>query len=244
MRGSITPERAWWDLTFYKLQVRAFPESQSLQGHVTIRYKVLQPAQVMQIDLQPPLAVDSVIQDRQRLAYRKDGNNAYLITLQKPQSKDKQESVIVYYSGKPVVATNPPWVGGVQWVKDDAGNDFIATSCQGLGSSVWWPCKDHMYDEVDSMSISITVPEKLMDVSNGRLKRTVNNGDGTRTFEWYVKNPINNYGVNMNIADYVHFSDTLHGEKGVLDLNYYVLQLESGESEETLSTGEAHVESL
>lgn len=224
LRGSITPERAWWDLTFYNLHVRAFPESQSLQGNVAIRYKVLQPAQVMQIDLQPPLTVDSVVQDHQRLAYWKDGNNAYLITLQKSQVKDRQETVIVYYSGKPVVATNPPWVGGVQWAKDDAGNDFIATSCQGLGASVWWPCKDHMYDEVDSMSISVTVPEKFIDVSNGRLKRTVNNGDGTRTFEWYVKNPINNYGVNMNIADYVHFSDTLHGEKGVLDLNYYVLR--------------------
>lgn len=223
LRGSITPGRSWWDLTFYDLNVTALPETQSLEGLVVVRYKVLQPAQVMQIDLQPPLTVDSVVQDGRSLQFRKDGRNAYMITLEKPQKKDQTESVIVYYSGKPVVATNPPWVGGVQWVKDKAGNDFIATSCQGLGSSVWWPCKDHMYDEVDSMAIRITVPEKLMDVSNGRLKSSRTNGDGTKTFTWYVKNPINNYGVNMNIANYVHFSDTLHGEKGTLDLNFYVL---------------------
>jgi aminopeptidase N len=223
LRGTITPERAWWDLTFYKLNVRVFPEEQSLSGSVIIRYRVVQSARVMQVDLQPPLTIDKVTQDGVTLTYKKDGSNAYLITLSKPQQKGREESIEVFYSGKPVVATNPPWVGGVQWVKDKEGNHFIATSCQGLGSSVWWPCKDHMYDEVDSMSINITVPGKLMDVSNGQLKKIVDNHDGTKTYEWYVKNPINNYGVNMNIANYTQFSDTLRGEKGVLKLDYFVL---------------------
>jgi aminopeptidase N len=108
-------------------------------------------------------------------------------------------------------------------VKDANGNHFIATSCQGLGASAWWPCKDHMYDEPDSMTIRVTVPSTLMDVSNGRLRKVTDHHDGTKTMEWFVRNPINNYGVNVNIADYVHFSDTLHGEKGILTLDFYVL---------------------
>ncbi len=223
LRGSITPERIWWDLTYYHLNVKISPQSKSLTGNVTINYTVLSPHQIIQVDLQPPLVVNKVIQDGQELTFKKEGSNAYMILLRKDQQVKSKESIVVFYSGQPIVATNPPWQGGVQWEKDMDGNDFIATSCQGLGSSAWWPCKDHMYDEPDSMLISVTVPEKLMDVSNGRLRKVTVNKDSTKTFDWFVGNPINNYGVNMNVANYVHFADTIKGEGGVLDLNYYVL---------------------
>lgn len=223
LRGSITPARAWWDLKHYDLHVTAMPETKSITGQVTIRYSVIAPYQSMQIDLQAPLTIEKVIQDGAELSFKKQGDDAYLIDLKKPQQIKKSESITVYYKGQPKEAKNPPWQGGVQWTMDKDGNPFIATSCQGLGASVWWPCKDHMYDEPDSMSISITVPEKLMDISNGRLRSVVSNKDGTKTFTWAVRNPINNYGVNMNIGNYVHFSDTLHGEEGRLDMDYYVL---------------------
>ncbi|HYG20935.1 MAG TPA: M1 family metallopeptidase [Ohtaekwangia sp.] len=223
LRGSITPERAWWDLLYYHLKVHVRPDAKYIQGSVAVRYKVLKPYQQMQLDLQPPLAIDSVTQDGIRLSFTKDGANAHMITLGKKQVKGETGSVVVYYSGNPVEAKNPPWDGGFQWTKDDNGNDYVATSCQGLGASAWWPCKDHMYDEPDSMLISVTVPEKLMDVSNGRLRKITSNGDGTRTFDWFVSNPINNYGVNVNIADYVHFADTMKGEGGILTLDFYVL---------------------
>jgi len=112
----------------------------------------------------------------------------------------------------------------VTWKKDAKGLPFIATSCQGDGASLWWPCKDHMYDEPDSMQISVTVPQNVMDVSNGRLRRVSQNNDNTKTYHWAVTNPINNYGVNVNIGDYVNFSEKYAGEKGQLDLNYYVLR--------------------
>src|SRR5690606_19879423 len=111
------------------------------------------------------------------------------------------------------------------WKKDASGQHFVATSCQGLGASVWWPNKDHMYDEVDSMKISVTVPEDLMDVSNGQLIGVDHNPEEkTKTYHWSVVNPINNYGVNLNIGDYVHFDDTFNGEKGELKLDFYVLK--------------------
>lgn len=223
LRGSITPERAWWDLTFYDLQVRVNPATKSISGNNLIRYKVLTANNLMQIDLQPPLEIEHVEQDGRKLSFRQIGRNAYLVELRKQQQPGATEAVKIWYAGKPKEAVRAPWDGGFSWSKDGLGRPFIATSCQGLGASVWWPCKDHAYDEPDSQAISITVPEPLMDVSNGRLRRITPNGDGTRTFEWFVKNPLNNYGVNANIGVYAPFSDTLHGEKGVLDLRYYVL---------------------
>ena len=223
LRGSITPERAWWYLTYYHLQIKVDIESKSIKGQNAIHYTVLEQGNRMQIDLQPPLKVTKVMQGKEELLYTQDGN-AYFITFENLQQKGDKRSIEVYYEGQPQISVRPPWSGGVTWNKDANGKDFIATSCQGDGASLWWPCKDHMYDEVDSMLISITVPKHLMNVSNGRLRSVVKNKDKTRTFNWFVSNPINNYGVNMNIGDYVHFSETYAGEKGDLDCDYYVLK--------------------
>ncbi|MFN3848958.1 MAG: M1 family metallopeptidase [Spirosomataceae bacterium] len=224
LRGTITPERAWWDLTYYHLKVKVNPDERSIEGSTTIQYKVDRPYPILQVDLQPPLEIKQITQDGQTLTYRKDGHNVYFVNLTKPQVAGKTESIIVEYSGKPRVAKRAPWDGGFSWAKDAEGNHFIATSCQGLGASAWWPCKDHMYDEVDSMLISVTIPKDLMDVSNGRLRKITENTDNTRTFDWFVSNPINNYGVNLNIGKYAHFSEKFNGEKGVLDMEFYALE--------------------
>jgi aminopeptidase N len=223
LRGSITPERSWWDVGFYGLKVSVDPANQTLKGSVQIVYKVLQHGDKMQVDLQPPLLIETIRQHGRDLTFSRKGTNAYIVNLGKRHYPNEVDSIEVIYAGHPIIAKNPPWDGGFQFVKDKTGNFFIATSCQGLGASAWWPNKDHSSDEPDSMLISVTVPRPLMDVSNGRLKSVIENTDSTRTFEWFVSNPINNYGVNVNAATYSHFSDTLHGEKGVLDLDFYVL---------------------
>lgn len=223
LRGSITPERAWWDLRFYRLQLRVDPATKFISGSNEIQYTVLQPGHILQIDLQAPLRIERAEQDGQPLAVKPAGTNAYWVELQKAQIPGAREVLTVWYGGRPREAVHAPWDGGFSWSKDAEGRPFAATSCQGLGASVWWPCKDHMYDEPDSQAISVTVPQALTDVSNGRLRRVTEHADGTRTFEWFVSNPINNYGVNVNIGNYTHFADTLHGANGVLDLDYYVL---------------------
>jgi len=224
LRGSITPEREWWDLNFYHLKVDVQPEDKFISGSNIIRYKVLQPHQVLQVDLQAPLTIQKVTQDGEDLEVESEGN-AHFVTLKKKQEPGAVNQITVYYSGHPKEAVKAPWDGGLSWKKDDFGNHFIATSCQGLGASVWWPNKDHMYDEVDSMKISVTVPENLMDVSNGQLIGIDHDKKAkTKTYHWAVENPINNYGVNLNIADYVHFDDTFNGEKGELKLDFYVLK--------------------
>ncbi|HLV61803.1 M1 family metallopeptidase [Galbibacter sp.] len=224
LRGSITPERAWWDLNFYHLKVDVNPDDKFISGSNVIRYEVLKPYQKLQVDLQAPLKIDKVTQDGETLQIESVGN-AHFVTLNKPQVSGQTNEVIVYYSGHPKVAVKAPWDGGLSWKKDASGQHFVATSCQGLGASVWWPNKDHMYDEVDSMKISVTVPEDLMDVSNGQLIGVDHNPEEkTKTYHWSVVNPINNYGVNLNIGDYVHFDDTFNGEKGELKLDFYVLK--------------------
>ncbi|MEM8897512.1 MAG: M1 family metallopeptidase [Bacteroidota bacterium] len=222
LRGSITPERAWWDVTYYHLEQNISIEDSSLTGVNTIQYKVLESAEVMQIDLQPPMKIDKVTQGMKELEVTHDGN-AHFIHLVQKQNKGEVNEVMVYYSGKPRVSKNPPWEGGFSWRVDSLGSPFVATSCQGDGASLWWPCKDQMVDEPDSVLMSITVPDHLMDVSNGRLRSVEDNKDGTKTWNWFVSSPINHYGINVNVADYAHFSDTYEGEKGPLTLDYYVL---------------------
>jgi aminopeptidase N len=223
LRGAITPERSWWDLTYYHLTVKPNPADSTIKGSTEIHYKVLKPYQTIQIDLQEPLIIESVKQDGETLTFKRDGN-AFFIVLKKKQTAGNKEFITVSYSGRPKLAKRPPWDGGIQWEHDSNKNSWISTSCQGLGSSIWWPCKDHMYDEPDSMQISITAPGNLSDVSNGKLRNVVANADGSKTFNWFVKNPINNYGVNMNVGDYESWKEVYKGEKGDLDVSYYALK--------------------
>lgn len=222
LRGSITPERKWWDVVFYDLHLAVLPNDSSIIGYNTILYKVLKKYNRMQIDLMLPLQIDSCIQDNEALPYERVGN-AYFVKLSTPQTPGRLKKITVYYHGKPLVAKRPPWDGGFVWTKDAQGNTWIATACQGIGASSWYPNKDHQYDEPDSVGIHVTIPAALTDVSNGRLRNKKDNGDGTTTYDWFVGSPINNYDVALNIGKYTHFSDTLCGENGKLSLDYWVL---------------------
>ena len=225
LRGSITPERSWWDLKHYALFVDVNPQDSTISGENTVNYKVLSGMQVMQIDLQSPMKIIKITQDDVELEFKKEGN-AHFVRLRKNQVAGDLNSIRIFFEGKPRVSENPPWSGGFTWKSDGNGNKFITTTCQGIGASLWWPCKDHMYDEADSMDIHISIPAKLglTAVSNGRLKGIAENDKGKKIFSWSVSNPINNYGVNINIGDYVHFSEKYQGEKGTLDCDYYVLK--------------------
>jgi aminopeptidase N len=228
LRGSIGAERAWWDIKYYDLHITPNISEKTIQGYVDIRYMVLKKSKTMQIDLQQPLALDSAIdfykKSQRNLNFEREGN-VYWIHFPKNAAVGDEKTIRLYYKGIPREAKNPPWDGGVTWSKDSLGNAFISTSCQGLGASIWWPCKDHQSDEPDNgAKISITTPDTLMDISNGQLTKVINIPEThQKTWVWEVKNPINNYSLSMNVAKYVSFSDTLNGEGGTLPLNFYVL---------------------
>lgn len=223
LRGSITPERAWWDLLHYDIEVDVDIAQKSISGSNTISYRVVNSASVMQIDLQDPMKITGVKQDGSSLSYEKEAS-AYFIKLTKPQKPGAINQIDVSFEGTPPEAKNAPWDGGFVWQKDQNQRPFVANANQGLGSSSWLPTKDIPYDEPDKgMQIRITAPSGLVSVSNGRLISFNKAVDGKDSYTWNVENPINGYGININIADYKHIQEVYAGENGPLDIDYYVL---------------------
>ncbi len=222
LRGSIGPARAWWDVTFYDLHVRVSPADSSISGWNGITYRVTKPGRELQIDLQTPMEVDSVLLAGSDLEWRRDGN-AFFVTLPAEERAGETHTVTVHYHGRPRVAVRPPWDGGFIWRTDTRGNRWVATADQGLGASVWWPNKDIGSEEPDSQRVAITVPTPMVDVSNGRLRSTTVNADGTTTFEWFVTSPINNYGVAVNAGAYAHWQEIYQGEDGPLTMDFWPL---------------------
>jgi aminopeptidase N len=224
LRGTITPEREWWDVLHYDLSVQFLPETKSLKGSNVITFKTLAAGAKMQIDLQPPLAIEKITHGASELKFEREGN-AFWVSFDKELPAGVEDKIEITYGGRPIEARNPPWSGGVTWGRDELGNWYINTTCQGTGASLWWPNKDIGYDEPDrGMKIHITVPENLVAVSNGRLKDTRHDiPNKTKTYDWEVVSPINNYGVNANIGNYVTWSEKYEGVAGPLDVSYWVL---------------------
>ncbi len=228
LRGSITPERNWWDLKAYRLHLQPNPEDKTVKGMNRVVFERRSAPKRMQIDLQAPMQIDSISYNKGEIDYQREGN-VYWLTFKNPiQGLD---SLDIYFSGTPKISSNPPWDGGLTWTTDSNGIDFYTTSVQGEGASLWWPCKDHMYDEVDEMDIFLKTIKDLTGVANGKLVETLTEGNYT-TYHWQVKNPINNYGVNMNVGNYVNFSLIYKGLNGPLTCSYYVLEENKAKAEE------------
>lgn len=225
LRGSITPERAWWDVTRYDVEVTPDYNNKTISGVNRISYKAVSDnnGRMMQIDLIEPLVIDSILfNNTGELNFTQDGN-AWHVKVP-GHKKGANNSIAVFYHGKVREATRPPWSAGWTFTKDSLGRPWMTVTCQGTGASVWYPCKDHQSDEPDNgASLTVTVPDTLVTVANGRLQFKKNNPDGTATYKWAVVNPISDYCIIPYIGKYVNFSETYKGEKGKLDVNYWVL---------------------
>jgi aminopeptidase N len=245
LRGSITPERSWWDLTHYHLDIKVDPENKSISGTNTMKYVVSSQQKALQVELQQPLTLDKVTQNGKTLTFTQQGYSYFINALPNAEI-GKEYAVVMHFSGIPKEAIKAPWDGGITWNKDENDIDFIASSCQGLGASIWWPNKDHAYDEPNNgVLMSVEVPEHLFDVSNGRLTHIDHNKAAkTKTYHWEVTNPINNYGVNINIGDYVNFNEVYQGENGKLDMNYYVLRNNLAKAKKQFKEAKRTIEAL
>jgi len=223
LRGSLTsPLRTCYDIDYYHLDVKFDIDNKFISGSTLFKFTSTQDFTKLQFDLFSNLKVEKVIYKGQELPYTREFN-AVFVTFPATIKKGSKDKFTVFYSGNPIQAKNAPWDGGVVFTKDSLGKPWVATACQGMGASVWWPNKDQQADEVDSALISISVPTGLKDVSNGRLRKVTDLGNGYTRFDWFVANPINNYDIEANIGDYTHFSDSFDGEKGKLSLDYWVL---------------------
>ncbi|MEO6070939.1 MAG: M1 family metallopeptidase [Chitinophagaceae bacterium] len=225
LRGSITKERAWWNVLHYAINVTPDFATKSIKGSNIINFYD-SGGYTMQIDLQPPMEIDSIIFEKKAVSYKRNGAAFFVFirdSTKKYKIKPGPNDLTIYYHGTPKVAINPPWDGGWIWKKDAKGRPWMSVACQGLGASVWFPCKDHQSDEPDNgATMTINVPDTLVAVANGRLLGTKETGELT-SYTWEVKSPINNYNLVPYIGKYVNFSETYPGEKGPLSCNYWVL---------------------
>ncbi len=223
LRGSIGPERAWFDVTYYDLNLKLVPEKRYIEGYNEVTFKVLEKYPVMQLDLFEELEIGRIVHMGEELKFKREGK-AVFIDVPSTFVIDKEYKISVFYSGNPIVAKMAPWDGGFVFKKDANDKDWVGVACEGIGASLWWPNKDHLSDEPDNgIRFSCSVPTGLMFVANGDLVDTQEEGDYTRFF-WEVDYPINNYNVSMNVGDYAHIHDTFTNESGEeLDLDYYVL---------------------
>jgi aminopeptidase N len=226
LRGQLTGFRTCYDLNYYHLDVKIDIEDRSISGSNEFRFTAIEAFKVLQFDLFSNLEVSKVVFEGRELAFKREFN-AVFVTFPRDIRKGEHKSFTVFYSGKPVIAKNPPWDGGFIFKKDKSGNPWVSVACQGFGASSWWPTKDHQSDEVDSMLISISIPKDLDEISNGRLRSVIDQKDGYQQFNWFVSNPINNYNVTFYIGKYAHWKDTFEGEKGKLSLDYWSLKEDS-----------------
>lgn len=223
LRGSLGEGRTWWDVLHYTVYVDPNFEQKSISGKVDIEFKVTGKGDVMQIDLQQPMQLNKAYLGDQELSYTRDGN-VFFVKIDKALSVGTTHKLALSYSGNVQVAVRPPWDGGWIFAKDKMGRPWMSVACQGLGASVWFPCKDHQGDEPDhGATLKINAVDSLVAVGNGRLISKNKFEAGKTTWEWEVKNPINNYNIIPYIGKYVSFEETYAGEKGKLDCNYWVL---------------------
>lgn len=223
LRGNFnSPLRTCYDINYYHLDVKFDIEHKFISGSNLFKFTATENVTKLQFDLFSNLKIEKVVYKGQELPYTREFN-AVFVSFPQTITKGSRDEFTVYYSGNPTEAVNAPWDGGVVFTTDSTGKPWVATACQGIGASIWWPNKDQQADEVDSALISISVPKGLKDVSNGRLRKVTNLKDGYTRFDWFVANPINNYDIEANIGDYTHFGDTYDGEKGKLTIDYWVL---------------------
>lgn len=218
LRGSLRTERTSFDVQKYHLRLKVEPEKKFISGSNVISFKVINDMPRMQLDLFENMQIDSIVHKGKTLKYERK-HTAVFIDFEKELKKGSLDSLEFFYHGNPVVAKNAPWDGGFVWTKDKEGNPWVGVAVQGTGASLWYPNKDHQADEPEEAQLDISVPNGLMNVSNGRFLGEKDLGNGFTQWSWKVVNPINNYNIMINIGNYVHFSDKYNE----LDLDYYVL---------------------
>ncbi len=229
LRGNLTPIRTCYDVTFYDLSVMIDEQELSLEkSYNIIHFTALTDFNKMQIDLSSNMEIFSIEFEEDNLDFNREFDAVY-INFKRTIKKGEQTLIKIWYGGYPREAINPPWDGGFSWENDKNGNPWIGVSCQGLGASIWWPCKDHQSDEPDSMRITSKVREPWQVISNGNLRSDTSEwnqylGSWVNVREWFVSYPINNYNVTLCVGDYVTLSEEYISEKDTLQMDYYVLR--------------------
>jgi len=222
LMGFLNEYRSSYDVTYYDINIDFNVEKKSIDGFVTIKANSLVDIDTLQVDLAKNLSISKIIHGNNSVEYSRE-QDAVMVVFDKTINKDTLFDFTVHYSGKPQGADNPPWSGGFTWSKDKNNRDWVAVSCEGEGARIWWPNKDHITEEPDSVRMAFTVPSNLVSVGNGQLRSVTDKEDNKTTYEWFVNNPINNYNISVQIGNYVTVQDTFIKDSTIHYMNHYVL---------------------
>ena len=222
LMGFLNEYRSSYDVTYYDINIDFNIEQQSIDGFVTIKAKSLDDIDTLQVDLAKNLNIKKITHQNSSVEYSRE-EDAVMISFNSTIDKDTLFDFTVHYHGVPQSADNPPWSGGFTWSKDKNHRDWVAVSCEGEGARIWWPNKDHISEEPDSVRMAFTVPSHLMSIANGQLRSVVEKEDNKTTYEWFVNNPINNYNISVQIGNYVAVQDTFIKENTIHYMNHYAL---------------------
>ena len=221
LMGNLNENRSSYRVSFYDINIDFDINNKSLDGFVTIKAESKSDINQLQVDLAENLNIKSIIFQNKEVTFERE-YDAVLIKFPETIRKNNFFEFTINYEGVPQNADNPPWAGGFTWSKDKDNRDWIAVSCEGEGARIWWPNKDHITAEGDSVKMTYTVPSNLVAVGNGKLRSVKNIGEKT-SYEWFVSNPINNYNISVQIGNYVAVQDTFIKDNQTHFMNHYVL---------------------
>lgn len=221
LKGAFGKYRKNNDVFYYNLNLAMDIENQTISGSVAMYFTALEDLDTIQIDLYKNMEINKITFEDKQLSFDRKFD-AVFVKFDNTIQKGERFKIIVDYSGKPQIAKRPPWEGGFVWKKDKNKKPWISVACENDGASLWWPVKDHLYDEPDSLTFSMTIPEGLYCVSNGRLKEK-SNVDGKLKFTWHTSYSINTYNVTFYVGDYSHFQLPYYSNASVNFLDFYVL---------------------
>lgn len=223
LQGALTPLRTCFDVGFYHLDIEVVPDEEIIKGSSLILFRVTQPTDRIQVDLYSGMNIDSIVHRGMKLNFAREYNAVY-VNFPSTLPVGAVEDIKVFFAGRPVdLDTKIPLYASFLWAEDEEGNPWVQAICQGYGASGWWPNKDHLSDEPDSAAISVTVPNNLDVVGNGRIRNKTQLASDKIRYDWFITYPINNYNITLNVGKYAHFSDEYINGTDTLDLDYYVL---------------------
>lgn len=201
--GKLIPEQACYDVKFYEVDLTIIPTEKAIGGTVSITARATQNFRYMILDLDQNLNLDLIewLNGSGNLIYFHE-QGKIKISFPKEIITNQLFTLIISYSGLPRTPKRPPWDDGFIWQKTNNGEYWVTLTCQGGGADIWLPCKDHPSDEPDSVSLRFTVPDNLICVASGKFISSIQNSNSTKTWNWFVSTPINNYNIMFYLGPY------------------------------------------
>ena len=223
--GALLPEQAALRFDSADLSFEVLPDKQALNGVATLVFTARAPVSRLLIDLDCNLPVSAIAIDGFALprAAWTNPDGRLIVTLPRPLAAGQSVTARITYGGTPHVAVRAPWDDGMVWSKTPDGRTWFATTAEGYGCDLFWPCLDFPTGEPGVVTLHITVPAGLKAPSNGVLLGVDTLPDGRTRWNWRTKHP-NTYGIALNVGPYEDISGTYKSRFGnTIPMSYWYL---------------------